>query len=283
MGKILRKVAAFILVLMVTQGSWILAQEKDEILAKVGNEVITRLDFETRLKSLPPAAREELKNIEKRKQLLDNMVKARLLVLEAGTRGLTGKPDIQAGLRMQRDDFLTQEYVRAYLEKKAEVSDEEAENIYNTNPEIKEREHLRVSQIVVEKEEEAKEVLARLKKGENFKKLVKERSIDLASKQTDGELEWFERGKGKNEFEEALLKVEKGGISDIVKVNGRYYILKLEDRRIIPKPPFLKIKDRIVEDLKYKKMSEVAEKETEELKKKINVETFYGKLSAEEK
>jgi len=276
-------ITTFILFLMLTQVSWILAQEKDEILAKVGNEVITRLDFETRLKSLTPLAQKALKDPEKKKQLLDNMVKARLFVLEGEIRGLTGKPDIQAGLKMQRDDFITQEYVRAYIEKKGEISDEEAENFYNTNPEIKEQEYLKVSQIVVDKEGEAKEILERLKKGENFRKLVKERSIDSASKKTDGELEWFERGRGEKEFEEVLLKVEKGGISDIVKANGRYYILKLEDRRIAPKPPYLKIKDEIVKNLNYKKISELAEKEIEELKKKINVETFYEKLRAEGK
>ncbi len=283
MGKILRKVAAFILVLMVTQGSWILAQEKDEILAKVGNEVITRLDFETRLKSLPYAAREELKDFEKKKQLLDNMIKARLLVAEGGSKGLTEKADIKAQLRMIRDDFITQEYARTYIEKKAEVSDEEAEKYYNTSPEIRDREYLKISQVVVGKEEEARGILERLKKGENFKKLAKENSIDPESKQAGGELEWFEKGKKEKEIEEALAKLEKGGISDIVKANGRYYILNLDDRKIVPKAPYLKIKDGIISRLKYKKISELMEKELEELKKKITIETFYDKLNPENK
>ncbi len=266
-----------ILLLTLTRISPVLAQGNDEILARVGNEVITRIDFETRLKSLPTSVQEEMKDPEKKKLLLDSMVKTRLFVLDAGTRGLTGKPDIQAELRMQRDDFITREYARAYLEQKAEVSDEEAENYYRTSPDIKEREYLKVSQIVVEKEEEAKEILMELKKGENFKKLVKERSIDPASKSAGGELEWFERGKGVKEFEEALVKVEKGSISEIIKANGRYYILKMEDRRIFPKPPYGKVKDDIMRELKYKKISELAAKEIEELSKKITVETFYDR------
>jgi peptidyl-prolyl cis-trans isomerase C len=277
------EITIFILFLMLTQVSWILAQEKDEILAKVGNEVITRLDFETRLNSFPYAAREELKDFEKKKQLLDHMIKARLLFAEGGSKGLTEKADIKAQLRMIRDDFITQEYVRAYIENKVEVSDEEAEKYYNTNPEIRELEYLKVSQIVAEKEEEAKGILESLKKGEHFKKLAKERSIDPASKAMAGELDWFEKGKKEKEIEDALAKLEKGGISDIVKIKGRYYIFKLDERRIEPKPPYLKVKDGIIRGLKYKKISELVEKEIEELKKKIKIETFYEKLSSEGK
>ncbi len=256
---------------------------EDEILAKVGNEVITRLDFEKRLNSLPYAAQQELKDFEKKKQFLDIMIKARLLVTEGGNKGLTEKPDIKAGLRMIRDDYITQEFVRAYIENKVKVSEEEVQNYYNTSPEIREHEYLKVSQIVVEKEEEAKEILERLKKGEHFKKLAKERSIDPASKAMAGELDWFEKGKKEKEIEDALAKLEKEGISDIVKTKGGYYIFKLDERRIEPKPPYLKIKDRIVSGLKDKKIAELVEKEIEELKKKINIEIFYEKLNSEGK
>lgn len=283
MERLLRLWISIILLFFLTQASWVLAQGNDEILAKVGNEVITRTDFETRLKSFPYQAQQELKDFEKKKQLLDRMIKARLLVTEGGNKGLTEKPDIKAHLRMVRDDFITQEYVRAYIENKVEVSDDEAEKYYNTNSEIREREYLKVSQIVVEKEEEAKEILERLKKGEHFNKLARERSIDPAGKARAGELDLFEKGKKEKEIEDALAKLEKGGISDIVKTKGGYYIFKLDERKIVPKPPYLKVKDEIIGGLMYKKMAELVEKEIEELKKKINIETFYEKLNTEGK
>jgi len=256
---------------------------EDEILAKVGNEVITRIDFEARLKSFLPTQREELKNFEKKKLLLDNMIRGRLLVVEGENRGLNEKPDIKAGLRMVRDDYITQEFVRAYIENKVEVTEEEVQNYYDTNPEIKEREFLKISQIVVEKEEEAKEILEMLKKGEHFKKLAQERSIDPASKPMAGELDWFEKGKGEKAIEEAVANLEKGGISGIVKAKSGYYILKLDEKRVSPKPPYLKIKDDLVRKLVYKKLTEVVNKEIEDLKKKITIETFYEKLGSENK
>jgi len=256
---------------------------EDEILAKVGNEVITRIDFEARLKSFLPTQREELKNFEKKKLLLDNMIRGRLLVVEGENRGLNEKPDIKAGLRMVRDDYITQEFVRAYIENKVEVTEEEVQNYYDTNPEIKEREFLKISQIVVEKEEAAKEILEMLKKGEHFKKLAQERSIDPASKPMAGELDWFEKGKGEKAIEEAVANLEKGGISGIVKAKSGYYILKLDEKRVSPKPPYLKIKDDLVRKLVYKKLTEVVNKEIEDLKKKITIETFYEKLGSENK
>ncbi len=256
---------------------------EDEILAKVGNEVITRIDFEARLRSFPPTQIEELKNFEKKKLLLDNMIKGRLLVVEGENRGLNEKPYIKAGLRMIRDDYITQEFVRAYIENKVGVTEEEVQDYYNTSPEIKEREFLKISQIVVEKEEEAKEILEMLKKGEHFKKLAQERSIDPASKPMAGELDWFEKGKGEKAIEEAVADLEKGGISGIVKAKSGYYILKLDEKRMSPKPPYLKIKDDLIRKLVYKKLTEVVNKEIEDLKKKITIETFYEKLGSENK
>ena len=256
---------------------------EDDVLAKVGNEVITRVDFETRVDRLPPAAREELKDFGKKKLILDTMIKGRLFVVEAENRGLNEMPYIKAGLRMLREDYITQEFVRAYLAKKAEVSEEEVQNHYNTNPEIREREFLRISQIVVEKEGEAKEILERLKKGEPFRKLAQERSIDPAGQFLGGQLEWFEKGKGEKEIEDAVANLEQGGISGIIKAKGGYYILKLDEKRISPKPPYLKVKDEITRRLKYKRITEVMEKEIEDLKKKITIEIFYEKLSSENK
>jgi len=282
MGKRLR-LSLVILIYSFLAVPWVFAQTEDDILAKIGNEVITRRDFEVRFKAFPFAAQQDLNTPEKKAQILENMIKARLLAIEGEKRGLGEKPEIKAVLKMMKDDFLTQEYVRAYIESKVEVTDEEAQKFYDTNPEIREKEYLKLSQIVVEKEEDAKAILAQIKKGENFNKLAKERSIDPAAKNTAGELEWLEKGKGKKEIEDAVSKLEKGGVSDIVKVDGKYTIVKLDERRNVPKPPFGKIKDEITARLRYQKATELVEKEIEELKKKTAIEVFYDKLITEKK
>jgi len=66
-------------------------------------------------------------------------------------------------------------------------------------------------------------------------------------------------------------------------VEGKYTIVKLDERRNVPKPPFGKIKDEIIARLRYQKATELVEREIEELKKKTAIEVFYDKLITEKK
>jgi len=282
MEKLMKLAILIVFMSFLMGGTWSLAQRDDDILAKVGNEVITRIDFETRLNTFPPSVREALKQFKNRKELLDAIIKARLFSVEGMSKGLTEQAGFKAQLKMIQDDLITQEYVRAYVEKKVEVSEEEVEKYYNTDPELKEKEHLKISKIVVEKEAEAKEILEALKKGEYFKKLAREKSID-ESRYMAGELDWFEKGKGEKVIEDAVSKLEKGEISDIVKTKWGYSIFKLDDKKMDAKPPFPKVKDQIIAKLEREKLNELVEKEIEELKKRITIETFYDKLIPGEK
>lgn len=255
----------------------------DDVLAKVGDEVITRADFETRLKSLGSVVSESAKNMETRRELLEAMIKIRLFAVEAANKGLTGHPDVVARLKMVQDDFISQEYVRNYLAPKVSVSDEEMENYYKTNPDFGEREFLRGGIILVAKESEAREISEALAKGEPFKKLARERSIDPATNLLGGEIDWFEKGKKDREIEEVLTRLEKGKVSEVVKMKNGFAILKLEDRRTEPKPPYLKVKDQISRKLRYTKLTELVEKEMADLKAKIKVDVFDDRLKDEGK
>src|SRR4030043_786706 len=146
MKGIWKGVSISILFVMLTLASWNFAQEKDEVLGKVGNEVITRADFEARLKSFPASDQQKMRDVEKRRQLLDNIIKSRLIVVEAMNRGLAEKPELKARLKILRDQAIGQEYIEDYLSKKAEISDKEAEDFYNNHPDIRDRELLKVSQ-----------------------------------------------------------------------------------------------------------------------------------------
>jgi len=186
-------------------------------------------------------------------------------------------------LKMIEDDFISQEYVRSYLAVNVKVTEEEMENYYNTNPEFAEREFFKAGMILVAKESEAQEILEALGKGEPFKKLARERSIDSATKYLGGDMDWFEKGKKDLEIEEAVKNLEKGKISKVVKMKNGFAILKLEDRRTEPKPPFSKVKDIVFSKLRQAKLSEWVEKEVGELKAKIKVDVFEDRLKGGEK
>lgn len=89
---------------------------------------------------------------------------------------------------------------------------------------------VKASHILVKTESEARKILGELKKGANFAKLAKQFS-ECPSKKKGGDLGWFGRGKMVREFEKAAFSLKKGEISDIVKTQFGYHIIKLTDTK----------------------------------------------------
>ena len=84
--------------------------------------------------------------------------------------------------------------------------------------------------ILVKTESEGKKILEELKKGANFAKLAQEKS-ECPSKKKGGDLGWFGRGKMVPEFEKAAFSLKKGEISNIVKTQLGYHIIKVDDTK----------------------------------------------------
>jgi parvulin-like peptidyl-prolyl isomerase len=87
---------------------------------------------------------------------------------------------------------------------------------------------IKCAHILVAKLSEAQEILDRIKKGESFAKLAQERSLD-GSRKRGGDLGYFSRGMMVKEFEKAAFALEKGQVSDIVKTQFGYHIIKRLD------------------------------------------------------
>ena len=85
---------------------------------------------------------------------------------------------------------------------------------------------IKCSHILVEKQSQALQILERIKSGEKFGKLAKELSIDSGSAKRDGNLGYFSRGKMVKEFENEAFKLEIGHISEPVKTQYGYHIIK---------------------------------------------------------
>ena len=125
------------------------------------------------------------------------------------------------------------------------------EQYYNEHPEeFDQPEMVQVRHVLVEKEEEANEIIALLEKGDDFKKIAVERSTDPSVEQNEGLMEYFPMGGGMiPEFEEASFALEEIGsyTKEPVKTDYGYHIIKLEGKQEPRHIPFEEIKSSLSE------------------------------------
>lgn len=110
-----------------------------------------------------------------------------------------------------------------------EITEEEAKEYFENNKE--DLILIRVSHILVKTEEEGQEVLDRINNGEDFAKVAEETSVDKQSSESGGDLGYLTKGDRVAEFEEAAFSLEPGEISEIIKTEVGYHVIKAEDKR----------------------------------------------------
>ncbi|MCZ0755992.1 peptidylprolyl isomerase [Anoxybacillus sp. J5B_2022] len=130
---------------------------------------------------------------------------------------------------------------------------------------------IRASHILVKDEKTAQDIKAKLDKGEDFAKLAKEYSQDVGSAQNGGDLGWFGPGKMVKEFEDAAYALNVGQVSQPVKTEYGYHIIKVTDKK--KKPSYEQMKEEIEFEVKKNKIdSAKMESKVEKLIKDANVQ-----------
>jgi peptidyl-prolyl cis-trans isomerase C len=136
------------------------------------------------------------------------------------------------------------------------VSDEAAKKIYDEKiTGMKPEQEIHARHILVATEAEAKEVEDRLKKGEDFATVAKEKSTDTSAE--GGDLGFFARGQMLKPFEDAAFALEVGQISEPVQTQFGWHIIKVEEKRDQPLPTFDQVKEAIRTQLVQQKAQEV--------------------------
>ena len=121
----------------------------------------------------------------------------------------------------------------------------------------------------MEKEDEAKAIIAQLKKGGKFEEIAKKSSKDPGSGANGGDLDWASAGNYVAEFSEALTKLAKGKTTDTpVKTQFGYHVIRLDDVRDAQLPKFDDVKPQIAQQLQQQKLT----KYQEELRAKAKIE-----------
>src|SRR5574340_278948 len=150
---------------------------------------------------------------EARKALRDDLISEEVIAQDAIKKGLDKDPDFAAQLDIARLTALVRAYQIDYV-KNHPVSDEELHKEYDAlKAQMGDKEY-KAHHILVASEAEAKDIIARIKKGEKLEKIAQDKSLDVGSKSKGGELDWSPAASYVQPFAEALTKLGKGKLTD---------------------------------------------------------------------
>jgi len=167
-----------------------------------------------------------------------------------------------------RQDILVNAYVQDYLERNPVTEDTLKKEYERIKTQLGGREY-KARHILVESENEAKDVIAQLKKGASFEKLAAERSKDTGTKDKGGDLDWSVPGNYVKPFGDALAKLKKGQMTDApVQSNFGWHVIRLEDERAYQAPAY----DAVKQNLQRSLQQQMVQKMLAELRSKAKVE-----------
>ncbi|ABL01180.1 peptidylprolyl isomerase [Pelobacter propionicus] len=263
-----------------TPGSSTATKQEGQVLAEVNGKKITSGDFSREVKNLPEYLRAMATTPQGRKEMLDTMVIRELILQKASKDGLDKGPEIEEKLQELKKRLIVEAFLKKKVETDAQISDADLKKFYDQNiDKFKAGEQIRASHILVKTEKEAKEILAQLKGGAAFEELARKHSVDSSSAK-GGDLGWFGKGAMVPAFERAALALKEGQVSDVVKSDFGFHIIKLTGKRPAGTRPFDEVKDQIKAALMPSKQQEIFQKIKDELKKSAKITVKEDALNA---
>jgi peptidyl-prolyl cis-trans isomerase C len=183
---------------------------------------------------------------ELRKAIIDNLTMQTLVAGEAVKKGLDKTPETTRQIEAVKTSILANAFVQDYL-KNNPVTDEALKAEYDKIIASQGGKEYKARHILVAKEDEAKDIIAKLKKDvKSFEGMAKAKSMDPGSKANGGDLGWFDPRGMVPEFGAAVAKLEKGAFTqEPVKSQFGYHVILLEDSRAVTPPPLEQVKEQL--------------------------------------
>jgi len=185
----------------------------------------------------------------------DKIVMDEIFSQEAEKRGLAGTPEYKQQMEQARQAVLLQALLTEYGKKNA-VTDADIQAEYDKFKAQSSGTEYRARHILVEKEDEAKALIAQIKGGANFEELAKKNSKDPGSGANGGDLDFAAAGSYVPEFSQAMVALKKGEMTqEPVKSQFGYHIIRLDDTRQAQLPPLEEVKAQIKQRLEQQKLA----------------------------
>jgi peptidyl-prolyl cis-trans isomerase C len=253
------------LALLLAAAGPLAAQDKDPLVAKVNGTEIHQSDLavaEEEAGQIPPMSPDAKKDYLV--QFLTDMI---LVSKAAEAKKMADSDSFKRRIAFAREKLLMEDMLQSVG--KSALTDEAMHKVYDEAvKQMGEVQEVHARHILIraapgdEKaskaaEEKIKAVIARLKKGEDFEKVAKEVTEDPSGKGNGGDLGYFTKEQMVPEFSEIAFKLEKGQISEPVKTQFGWHVIKVDDKRVKPSPTFEEVKPQIEQFVTRKAQAEL--------------------------
>jgi peptidyl-prolyl cis-trans isomerase C len=188
-------------------------------------------------------------------QIKEELIAREIFMQEARKRGLETSEDYKAQIELARQSLLIRELFASF-QKRNPVTDAEIKAEYDKFVAANGGKEYRARHILVDKEDEAKNLIADIKKGAKFEDLAKKASKDPGSGANGGDLDWANAASYVAEFSNAMVKLEKGQMTDTpVKSQFGFHVIRVDDVREAQLPKLEEVKPQITQQLTQAKLA----------------------------
>ncbi|WP_025599526.1 peptidylprolyl isomerase [Burkholderia sp. WSM2230] len=184
----------------------------------------------------------------------EELVNREVLMQEALRRGLQNRPDIKAQIAVAQQTVVLRALIEDFV-KKNTPTDAEVTARYNALVKDAGGKEYHLHHILVDNEQQAKDLIAKIKGGASFEDLAKQYSKDPGSGKNGGDLDWSDPKAYVPEFADAATHLQKGQMSDTpVHTQFGWHIIRVDDVRNITPPPLEQVRPQIVQQIQQEKL-----------------------------
>jgi peptidyl-prolyl cis-trans isomerase C len=221
--------------------------------ATIDGTPISRVEYDTYLKSLLRGRPAADLTTEQKAQVLDELINMQVLASQGAKEGVEKDPDVAAQLDVVRMRVMADAESAKYLKDK-EPTDVELHAEYDTAVTTMDKTEYHARHILVSSKEAAEAAIKKIKGGAKFEDVAKAESTD-SSKANGGDLGWFTLTRMAKPFGEAVKGLKKGEMTSApVQTQFGWHVIKLEDTRETAPPPFEQVKQQVSNGVMQKKL-----------------------------
>jgi peptidyl-prolyl cis-trans isomerase C len=233
------------------------AEDKDRVLARANGVEIRQSDLAMAEDKLG-ASMPQMEGDQRRNYLIQYLADLIVLSQAAQKQKFGERPVVERRVDLERKSVLTEALLQDAGH--AAINDAALHKAYDeTVKQMPSEQEVRARQILVETKEDADAIETELKRGTDFALLAKEKSKDAAAAQ-GGDLGYFTRNQVPPELADVVFKLDKGQVSDPVRTQFGWHVIKLEDKRAKPTPTFDEAKPQLEDYVAHRAQAELVQK-----------------------